>query len=87
MRALKIRDLNLPRTWGFGFGWQRTNLFTFCRQNGGQLFTDDFTAPLLTDSKNVDAITFAVDLVNQQLVQSPQTIESAWLRFRQGKVE
>ena len=40
----KLRGLNGPDHWGFVFTWQRTNLFTFCRQNGGHLFNDDFSA-------------------------------------------
>jgi len=82
----RIRGLNGPDTWGFVFTWQRTNLYTFCRQNGGRLFDADYGASTLTDPKNVEAISFAADLIlKDHLVPSPQNFDS-WIGFRQGKV-
>jgi multiple sugar transport system substrate-binding protein len=82
----RVRDLRRKDTWGFVFTWQRTNVFTFCRQNGGTIFNADFTAPTLTSNENVEALQFAADLIlKDKLVPAPQDFDS-WIGFRQGRV-
>jgi multiple sugar transport system substrate-binding protein len=81
----KLRRLNGADTWGFVFTWQRTNLFTMCRQNGGRFFDEQMTRPTFASAENVEALRFARQLIEQDLVPAPQDFDS-WIGFRQGKV-
>ena len=82
----KVRALGKSDTWGFVYTWQRTNLYTMFRQNGGQIFSDDLSRVTLNEPKNVEALQWAADLIlKDKLVPAPQDFDS-WIGFRQGKV-
>jgi multiple sugar transport system substrate-binding protein len=81
----RIKGLNGPDTWGFVYTWQRTNVYTCIRQNGGDIFTPDFSATTINSPAVVEALQFCCDLVSENLVPKPENTDS-WVGFRQGNV-
>ena len=72
--------------WGFVFTNLDSNLYNFMRQWDGPFFTPDESRCLLDDPRNVDALTFSVDLIRQKRVAPPPENFDSWVGFRQGKV-
>lgn len=73
-------------TWGFVYTWQRTNMYTAIRQNGGDLFDPAHESVTINSPQNVEALQWCADLiVKDHLVPAPQDFD-AWIGFRQGKV-
>ncbi len=82
------RDLDgdgRPDQWGFVFTWLRTNMLTLMNQWGGTFFNEDLSACTVNCPANVETLTFCRNLIERDLVPSPENIDS-WVGFRQGKV-
>lgn len=80
-----LRKLKKADQWGLVFTWLRTNVYAITQQFGGQMFTDDLSRCTLDEPRNVQALQFCVDLMKEQLIARPQSMDS-WIGFRQGKV-
>ncbi|HWB55147.1 MAG TPA: ABC transporter substrate-binding protein [Tepidisphaeraceae bacterium] len=81
-----LHRLKGPNRWGFVFTWQRTNIYSVIRQNGGDLFTPDYSATTINSAPVVEAVQFCADLIlKEKLAPSPEDFDS-WIGFRQGKV-
>ena len=82
----KLKGVNGPDSWGFVYTWQRTNIYTAFRQNGGDIFNADHTQTTINSPENVEALQWCADLVlKEKLAPPPQDFDS-WVGFRQGKV-
>jgi multiple sugar transport system substrate-binding protein len=82
----KLKGINGPDSWGFVYTWQRTNIYTCIRQNGGDMFNADHTKTTINSPQNVEALQWCADLVlKEHLAPAPQDFD-AWVGFLQGKV-
>ncbi|HTL28194.1 MAG TPA: extracellular solute-binding protein, partial [Tepidisphaeraceae bacterium] len=52
----KLKGINGPDSWGFVYTWQRTNVYTAIRQNGGDMFNADHTKTTINSPQNVEAV-------------------------------
>lgn len=85
LEKLKGRNNDLD-TWGFVYTFFRTNIFALMSQFGGRLFTEDGTGNLINSEENIEALEFAVSLIQEhRLAPAPEAIDS-WIGFRQGRV-
>lgn len=73
-------------TWGFVFTYFRSNIFALMSQFGGKLFNDDKTVTLVNSDENVEALEFAVSLIQQHRLAPPPEAIDSWIGFRQGRV-
>lgn len=82
----KLKGINGPDSWGFVYTWQRTNVYTAIRQNGGDMFNADHTKTTINSPQNVETLQWCADLVlKEHLAPAPQDFD-AWVGFLQGKV-
>jgi len=80
-----LRKLRKGDQYGLIFTWLRTNAYAIMKQFGGEMFTADLSRCTLDDGANVRALEFCVELMKEDLIARPQSMDS-WIGFRQGKV-
>ncbi len=85
-KITELGQTDIGNIWGFVFTFFRYNLAGIMSQFGGSLFSEDGTRTLLNSPENVEALEFAVSLIQEHRVApNPEAIDS-WIGFRQGRV-